>query len=114
MKYYAIFDTQSNTLTKAQAKCLNEEVQNIEIQKSVYDNFEKYIYSEGEIIENPEYENVLLEIECQKQVEEIKQQLRDLDLKSIRAIRANETEYLETYEAQAQSLRMQLAELITE
>ena len=34
-----------------------------------------------------------------------------INLKSIRAIRANDTEYLEMYEAQAQTLRVQLAEL---
>lgn len=111
MKYYAIYDTETGSLSKAQVKCLNDEVENIEVSKTVYDNFEKYIYSNGEILENPEYENDLLEKECLKQVNEIKQKLRELDLKSIRAIRANESDYLAKYETQAVELRAQLAQL---
>ena len=37
--------------------------------------------------------------------------LDELDLKSIRALRAGETDYIELYEAQAQALRARLAEL---
>lgn len=70
------------------------------------------IYQNGEIVENPEYPNLLAEDERQKQIEDIKEQLQELDLKSIRAIRANDTEYLEDYEAQAQWLRTQLANLL--
>ena len=39
------------------------------------------------------------------------QQLDELDLKSIRAIRAGDQDYIAQYEAQAQELRRQLAEL---
>lgn len=47
----------------------------------------------------------------QKEIIEIKAQLDELDLKSIRALRAGETEYIELYETQAQELRARLAEL---
>ena len=46
-----------------------------------------------------------------KKRQEILQKLDELDLKSIRAIRAGDQEYIAQYEAQAQELRKQLAEL---
>lgn len=46
-----------------------------------------------------------------RKVEEIKRQLNEVDLKSIRAIRANEQEYIEKYEAEAKELREKLKEL---
>lgn len=56
MKYYAQYNTLTGDLSKAQCKCLNEEFLNIEIDKHIYDDFEKYIYQEGEIVLNPNYE----------------------------------------------------------
>lgn len=47
----------------------------------------------------------------QLEINEIKAKLNEIDLKSIRALRAGETEYLEQYETQAVALREQLAEL---
>ena len=47
----------------------------------------------------------------QHEIDEIKFELEELDLKSIRALRAGETDYIELYEAQAQELRARLAEL---
>ena len=40
--------------------------------------------------------------------QEILKALDEIDLKSIRAIRANDTEYLKKYEAEAQALREEL------
>ena len=52
------------------------------------------------------------EIEAKKKrIAEIKEELNNLDLKSIRAIRSNDTEYIARYEAEAQELRRELAEL---
>lgn len=45
------------------------------------------------------------------EIAQIKSELSAIDLKSIRALRAGETEYLEEYEAQAVALRQQLKEL---
>ena len=47
----------------------------------------------------------------EKRRQEILSELDKLDLKSIRAIRANDQEYLAKYEAQAEELRKQLKEL---
>lgn len=52
--------------------------------------------------------------ECEiksREITEIKAKLDELDLKSIRAMRAGETEYVEQYESEAIALRERLAEL---
>lgn len=56
MTYYLIYNTQTEELSKAQVKCLNAECINIEVSKDIYDNSDKYIYQEGEVILNPNYE----------------------------------------------------------
>lgn len=56
MKYYAIYNTKTEQLSKAQCRCLNAECINIEVSKEVYDNLEKYIYQDGELVLNPNYE----------------------------------------------------------
>jgi hypothetical protein len=53
----------------------------------------------------------IAEAEKEAKRQEILKQLDSLDLKSIRAIRANDEEYIAQYEAQAQELRRQLQEL---
>ena len=53
MKYY--FSIINNEIiSKGQCKVLN--ALNIEVLKEVYDDFEKYIYADGEIVLNPNYE----------------------------------------------------------
>ena len=56
MKYYAIYNTKTEELSKAQCRCLNAECINMEVSKEVYDNLEKYIYQNGELVLNPNYE----------------------------------------------------------
>lgn len=56
MTYYLIYNQTTKELSKAQVKCLNAECVNIEVTQDVYDNAEKYIYQDGEIILDPEYE----------------------------------------------------------
>ena len=60
MTYYAQVDTRSNELYKAQCKCLSDFIINIEITEDIYKNIEKYIYSGGVIIPNPEYPTIEL------------------------------------------------------
>ncbi|MBQ4078061.1 hypothetical protein IJD15_02650 [bacterium] len=57
MKYYAIYNTKTQELSKAQCRCLNEECINLEISKEIFDDFEKYIYQNGELVINPNYES---------------------------------------------------------
>lgn len=55
MKYYAIYNTQTEQLSKAQCKCLNSECINIEVSEDVYNNLDKYIYKDGQIVLDPDY-----------------------------------------------------------
>ena len=66
MKYYAIYNTQTGQLSKAQCKCLNTECINIEISKGVYDNLEKFIYQDGEIVLDPDYEAKQAQAEAER------------------------------------------------
>ena len=56
MKYYAIYNTKTEELSKAQCRCLNTECINLEVSKDVYDNLEKYIVVDDELVLNPNYE----------------------------------------------------------
>lgn len=53
--YYA-FITDNRINGCGQCICLNDEVENVEISEEVYNEIEKYIYSEGEIIPDSEYQ----------------------------------------------------------
>ena len=53
----------------------------------------------------------IAETEKEAKRQEILKQLDSLDLKSIRAIRANDQEYIAKYEAEAEELRKELTEL---
>lgn len=61
-----------------------------------------------EVITNHEY---IVQKEKEAKRQEIFKQLDSLDIKSIRAIRAGETEYIALYEEEAKKLRKQLQEL---
>ena len=50
-----------------QCECLNDEIKNVEISKEIYDNIDKYIYVEEEIVLDPDYE----EKQAQKEQERI-------------------------------------------
>lgn len=56
MKYYAVYNNQTLELSKGQCKQIGGHIENIEISKEVYDNFEKYIYQDGQIVLDPDYE----------------------------------------------------------
>lgn len=76
-----------------------------------------YICSESNITDgtlNPDFEQEQAEKQKQKRIKEIKAELDALDLKSVRPLRAGETDRLETLEAQAVALRQELQELINE
>lgn len=80
----------------------------IEISEEVYNNYQagRYLYQNGELILSPQYDKDI-------RIEEIKQLLDELDLKSIRAIRGGDTEYIEQYESEAQALRNELRTLLS-
>ena len=59
-------------------------------------------------------EEQIAQEEKEKQIEALKEELNALDLKSIRALRANEQEFINRYETQAQELRSRIAELVND
>jgi hypothetical protein len=88
-----------------ECRCLSEHITNIVITEEVFNNIEQYMYEDGEIIINPDYAKEKAKTE---RIEEILARLKEIDNKSIRAIRANDTEYVEAYELEAESLREEL------
>jgi len=60
-KYYAQYDTRNGELYKAEVRCLSDFIDNIEITQEVYDNLEQYMYSDGEIVLNPNYDALQLQ-----------------------------------------------------
>jgi len=84
---------------------LHPEYKGLEI-KETERTIENYQFADTQ-----EYKTRVLEQQYLKQIDEIKSGLIELDLKTIRALRAGETEYLQEYEAQAVELRACLTEL---
>lgn len=101
---------------------LTDGVQNIEVSDNLYNAFaqdsDKYIYSDGEIVENPEYEILRQKKVMQQRMDEIKSELEDLDTKRIRAVcedeikneRTGET-WLDYYNSQIYDLRVEYKSL---
>ena len=101
---------------------LTEGVKNIEVSEEIYNKFLEdnllYIYSDGEIVENPNYETDKQKVFIGERVSEIKQELADLDLKRIRAVceaelkseRTGES-WLDYYNSQIYDLRVELSSL---
>lgn len=80
---------------------------NEENDKISSDDKHIYYYLNGEIVKKDRAEVEQKE----KRIAEIKEELSNLDLKSIRAIRSGDTDYLQQYEQEAVKLRSELAEL---
>ena len=101
MKYYA--HIKNNVINgKGQCKLISSDIINLEISQEIYENLENYNYVNGEFVINPDYEN---QKRIKERKAEILNELNALDLKSIRALRANETERLQELETQAIELR---------
>lgn len=118
MKYYIY--VQNNSLKGAGcARCLNEEIQNIEVTETICKDYisdnEKYIYSEEKIIPNPNYEKILKVRNKSEKISQIIEKLNELDSKRIRAVCENQIKdtqtgetWLEYYNSQANKLRCEL------
>ena len=55
MAYY-VFVENNKIFGKGQVPITNPDVQSIEVSQEVYDNYKMYIYQDGEIVLNPNYE----------------------------------------------------------
>ena len=87
-KYIFVQDGKINGC--GEAVQLTEGVQNIEVSEYVYNEFIQepllYIYSDGQIVENSNYENEKQKEFIEKRLEEISNELNLLDIKRIRAL----------------------------
>ena len=97
-------------------KGINYPIEEVEVSGEIYNAYiedkDKVIYSNGEIVLNPNYEADKAEKEKQDRILQIKNELNNIDLKSIRALRANDTEYIQRYETEALALREELHNLL--
>jgi hypothetical protein len=105
-----------------QAFQTTEGVINCQVSENVFNEFIednlKYIYQNGEIIENPNYEEEKQKVLNKLRINEIQSELDDLDAKRIRAICENEIKdsqsgetWLEYYNKEVRTLREELQEL---
>jgi hypothetical protein len=55
MTYYVFIENEKINGT-GQCKVLNEDILNIVVEEEIYNNIDKYIYQDGEIVLDPDYE----------------------------------------------------------
>lgn len=104
-KYYAFIDN-GKINGCGQCECLT--MQSVEITKEIFDNISHYVWDGEAVVLDTDWE----EKEYKKQrTEEILAELNKIDLKSIRAIRAGDTDYIQEYELRAEALREELRSL---
>ncbi|MDE6138717.1 MAG: hypothetical protein K2F57_04525 [Candidatus Gastranaerophilales bacterium] len=99
-----------------------EGIQNIEVSEDVYNSFMQeplmYMFSDGKIVENPNYENDKQKVYIQQRLDEILNELEVLDAKRVRAVcedevrseRTGET-WLDYYNALIYDLRVEYKSL---
>ncbi|MBQ1394516.1 MAG: hypothetical protein IIY81_13525 [Lachnospiraceae bacterium] len=107
MNYYA-FIINGKIDGKGQCPCSAEGLICVEITEETYNNIERYIWNGESVILNPNYEQEQLIKQKQARIQEIKEKLDELDLKSIRAIRAGETDRVLSIETEAQNYRNEI------
>lgn len=76
--YYAII-TDDKLNGKGQCPCSGTNTFSIEITEDIYNNFEQYIYSDGQIILNPKWDNIVLQ-QAKAEKIELNDSLRDTAL----------------------------------
>lgn len=75
MKYYAQYNHTTGELSKANVRCLNKEVDNIEISEEVFNSFDKYVYDNGNIVLDADYEHKQAVKNAEIRIKELKAQL---------------------------------------
>lgn len=102
--------------------CVDEGSICLEISREVFDKYiqdvDTYIYKDGKIVENPDYELIKIKKQNAQKACDIKIELDNLDSKRIRALCENDVKdaksgqtWLEYYNTKAKSLREELASL---
>lgn len=116
MKY--IFVENSVLNGAGEAESLDTDVINVEVSETVYNAYlaepYKYVYSNGNIVENPEYETEKQKVTIQKRINEIYEELDLIDAKRIRAVCENEVKDIETGETWLEYYNSLILDLRTE
>ena len=118
MKYYIYVEDNILKGTGC-ARCLNKEIQNIEVTETICTDYisdnEKYIYSNGEIVKNPNFEEIFKKRKKSEKISKIIEKLNELDNKRIRAVCENQIKdtqtgetWLEYYNSQVDKLRKEM------
>ena len=98
-----------------QVRCLTEGVQNIEITEQQAGELDKYIYKNGEIILDPDYEAKQAQKAKEEHRKELIAQLDAIDLKCIRSLRAIQAaDFTDEDVAKLQELEQQAARIRSE
>ncbi len=113
MNYY-VFIINGKIDGKGQCPCSAEGLTCVEITEEIYNNVERYIWNGESVILNPNYAQEQLIKQKQARIQEIKEKLDELDLKSIRAIRAGETDRISSIETEVQNYRNEINTLLSE
>lgn len=100
MKYIFIENGQINGA--GECKCLNDDIINMQVSEEIYEDFcttpYKYIYSDGQIVVNPDFEILKSQAETATRKDELMTELNELDNKRIRAMCENSVKDEETGE----------------
>ncbi len=105
-----------------QVPVANESFKSIEVSDEIYKQFQKdtdkFVYKDGTITENQDYEKIKKEIAVKNEINEINEKLSILDLKRIRAVCEDEIRnektgetWLDFYNSQIYDLRTKLKSL---
>ena len=122
MKYYIFVNKDGKLNGCGQCEQLTEGVINAEVTKTVFNSFIeeplRYIYKDGKITENPNYENEKQIYFIQERINKIYSEMAILDNKRIRAVCEDEIKdektgetWLDYYNSQIYDLRIELASL---
>ena len=122
MTYYIFVMKDDSINGCGQCEQFTEGVKNIEVSEDVFNSYKndnlKYVYSNGKIVPNPNYENDKQSVFIKERIEDIYKELELLDAKRIRAVCEDEVRdektgetWLDYYNSQVYDLRVELASL---
>ena len=122
MKYYIFVEKDGSLNGCGQCEQLTQGVINVEVSEDVFNSFIednlRYVYSDGKIIPNPNYENEKQVFFINERIGAIYKELEVLDTKRIRAVCEDEIKdektgetWLDYYNSQIYDLRVELSSL---
>ena len=122
MKYYIFVEKDGSLNGCGQCEQLTQGVINVEVSEDVFNSFIednlRYVYSDGKIIPNPNYENEKQVFFINERIDAIYKELETLDTKRIRAVCEDEIKdektgetWLDYYNSQIYDLRVELSSL---